>query len=205
MTEHTRPDEPKRPRAPEPPDLLAEILALAEQEGALEGDRLEAFVKGLQERARRLIAERVERAETRRRDLEGENAWRTEAMATLEASVRSLEAENGWQRENAGNLEREASWRREAMVALEAELNWRREEMASLEDGLRALESEARALKDEWEKSSAAHETLLAHHREVLFRLGAQLLEVSSLSPLRIREARRRLRSLAEQVRAGTP
>ncbi len=191
MTEDTRPEEPDRPRPPEPPDLLAEILALAGREGALEGDRLEAFVKGLRERAQRIIAERVERAETRRRDLEVENAWRKEAMATLEAGVRSLEAESGWQRANAGNLERELDWRREAL--------------ASLEDGLRALESEARALKDEWAKSSAAHETLLAHHREVLFRLGAQLLEISSLSPLRTREARRRLRSLAEQVRADTP
>jgi len=126
---------------PEDADPLAAFLKLAQQGGALEGDNLEAFVKGLRERADRVIAERVGRAE---------------------AKIGVLETENQWQR-----------------------------------DTIAALEGEPR-------RASAAHEALLAHHRELMARLAGQLEEIASLSPLRALEVRRRLRALADLLRTDT-
>jgi hypothetical protein len=159
-----------------PPDPLPDLLDLASREGALEGEALAAFLAALRERARLVLAERVERQEA----LEAENAWRRDAVTTLEASLRSLEAE--------------AAWRRESMAALEAELSWRRESMASLEENVRALGQQA-------ERASDAHGTLLAHHREMVERMATELVSIASLSPLRARQARRRLLALAELLR----
>jgi hypothetical protein len=62
-------------------DLLADVLRLAQREGALEGDALEAFLTALRERAEIIVAERLE-----------ENAWRRESMAGLEAELRAVAA-----------------------------------------------------------------------------------------------------------------
>lgn len=155
--------------APADADPLAAFLKLAQQEGALEGENLEAFLTGLRERAGRVIAERLGRAETKLRVLETENQWQREAMATLTASVNSLEGERAWLRESVDSLQSEAIQRGE-----------------------------------ERRKASAAHESLLIHHREVMARLAGQLGEIAALSPLRAQEVRRRLRALADLLRADT-
>src|SRR6185436_865018 len=73
-------------------DLLADVLALARQEGALEGERLEVFVSALRERAALILDERLGALKT-------ETAWRREAMAGLEQRAQSLEKENAWRRD----------------------------------------------------------------------------------------------------------
>lgn len=143
-------------------DLLRDVMKLARQQGALEGEDLEAFVKGLCERADRVIAERLERAETKLRVLRRENEWRKDAMA-------ALEEEKAWLRETIGNLEAEATRRRGAM-----------------------------------DDASAAHDSLLGHHRGLTARLADQLGDIASLPVLRAYEVRRRLRSLADSLRAET-
>jgi hypothetical protein len=62
-------------------DLLADVLRLAQREGALQGDALEAFLTALRERADLIVAQRLE-----------ENAWRRESMAGLEAELRAVAA-----------------------------------------------------------------------------------------------------------------
>jgi hypothetical protein len=62
-------------------DLLEEVVRLAQREGALEGDALEAFLAALRARAERIVAEQLE-----------ENAWRRESMAGLEAELRAVAA-----------------------------------------------------------------------------------------------------------------
>jgi hypothetical protein len=62
-------------------DLLADVLRLAQREGALEGEALEAFLTALRERAELIVAQRLE-----------ENAWRRESMAGLEAELRAVAA-----------------------------------------------------------------------------------------------------------------
>jgi hypothetical protein len=140
---------------PPQPDPLADVLDLARQEGALEGEGMAAFRAALRERADLVLAERLEPLETRRRALEAETAWRRDAMTTLEASVRSL----GEQRDT-----------------LSAELG----------------------------KASDAHGALLAHHRELVERVARELASIAALSPLRARQARRRLRALAELLRVDS-
>jgi septal ring factor EnvC (AmiA/AmiB activator) len=157
-------------------DPLAGFLKLAQQEGALEGENLEAFLAGLRERAEQVIAERLGRVETKLRVLETENRWQRDAMATLNASVNGLESERAWLRETIANLDAEAA-----------------RKQATIED-----------LEEELRKASTAHESLLAHHRELTARFASQLGEIASLSPLRAQEVRRRLRALADLLRADT-
>jgi len=187
------------------PDLLLDVLELARKEKALEGEGLRAFAQALGERARLVLEERVGRLEERVRMLEREAAWRREAMAGLEASVGSLERENAWRREAVAALERENAWRRETNAALEAsgrsleqENAWRRESGA-------VLEARAEGLRAEREQSDQAHARLLAHHREVLERVAAELSAVGSMPLLRARQARRRLLALAALLRPETP
>ncbi len=164
-------------------DPLAELLKLAQQEGALAGEGLDAFVTGLRERADRVIAERLGRTETKLGVLETENQGQRDAVA-------SLEREKAWLRETLGALEGERNWLRETMGALEAEALLRRK---AIEDA-----------GEERRRASTAHETLLTHHRELMDRLAGQLEEIASLSPLRALEVRRRLRALADLLRADT-
>ncbi len=91
-------------------DALLEVLRLARAEGALEGEGLEAFARGLRERADLVIEERVTRAE---------------------AQVRRLEQEVTWRRETNEALERENAWRREANEALERVVAGLRAEFAT--------------------------------------------------------------------------
>ena len=197
--------------APVDADPLAAFLKLARQEGALEGENFEAFVKGFRERADRVVAERLGRAETRLRALETENQGQRD-------SVTSLEGERAWLREILATLEQERDWLREILPTLEQERDWLREtigglegEKARLRESLGTLEADAilrtRAIEDageERQKASAAHEALLAHHRALMSRLAGQLGEIASLSPLRAREVRRRLGVLADLLRADT-
>jgi chromosome segregation ATPase len=150
-------------------DPLRDVLELASREGALQGEGLEAFAEALRERARLVLAERVEPLEDRIRALEG--------------SVRALEAESAWMRESMASLEAEVSWRRESMEA---------------------LEKSVRGLGEELRRAQGAHAALLAHQRELVERVAAELLSVAALSPLRIREARRRLRDLAGLLRVDS-
>jgi hypothetical protein len=76
--------------------------------------------------------------------------------------------------------------------------------LAERAERLRALEAEAERLADELGKASDAHGALLAHHRDLVERVAAELLSVAALSPLRTREARRRLRALAGLLRADS-
>ena len=157
-------------------DPLRDVLELASREGALQGEGLEAFAEALRERARLVLAERVEPLEAR--------------IRALEESVRALEAET--------------AWRRESMASLEAEVSWRRESMEALEESVRGLGRQAEALTAELRRAQDAHGALLAHQRELVERVAAELLSVAALSPLRIREARRRLRDLAGLLRVDS-
>jgi hypothetical protein len=187
-------------------DLLLGVLRLALEEGALQGEGLAAFSRALHERARRLLEEQG-------RALREENAWRREAMAGLEERARALEQENAWRRdsmvsqqESVRALEDESSWRREAMASqqeslrsLEAESSWRREAIAGLEEVVRALQKQVEGLGVEQRKSAEAHDRLRAHHREVLGRVVAELLAVSSLRFPGL-GFRKRLAALAERL-----
>ena len=106
-----------------------------------------------------------------------------ERVSALEERVRALEAET--------------AWRRESMASLEAEVSWRRESMEALEESVRGLGEELR-------RAQGAHAALLTHQRELVERVAAELLSVAALSPLRIREARRRLRDLAGLLRVDS-
>jgi chromosome segregation ATPase len=192
-------------------DLLQDVLELATRESALEGEALEAFVAALQERARLVVEERIERLESQARTLEREGAWRREAMAGLEQSVRSLENENDWQRQamatlegSVRSLEEENAWRREAVTTLETSLRTLEQEKAWRQEAVATLEREVERLRDEGQKAASAHEALLAHHREVLGRVVTEAVEVSSLPLVRLGQARRRLRALAELLRRET-
>jgi chromosome segregation ATPase len=163
--------EPRRPPQAAA-DALSDVVELARQEGALEGEALVAFVAALRERARLVLSERQDRLP----QLEAENAWRKDAMTTLQASLQSLEAEAGW----------------------------RRESMAALETSVRSLGEQAEALRAELRRASEAHDALLAHQRELVERVASELVAVAALSPLRARQARRRLRALAERLRVDS-
>lgn len=164
-------------------ELLKDLVRLAREEGLLEGEGLEAFVGALQERAQRIVEERLG-------SLEAEKTWRREA-------IRGLETENRWRREAMAGIESEIAWRREAMAALEREIAWRRETVAHLEDAFRALEARALELQTGRGEAERAHQALLEHHRKVLGLVVAELQEVASLPLVRGRAARRRLAALA--------
>ena len=63
---------------------------------------------------------------------------------------------------------------------------------------------EQRGLGAELETAKAAHESLLAHHRDVLARVSAELMAIATLPwPRLVRQARRRLTALADTAAAG--
>jgi len=187
------------------PDLLADVLQLARKEGALTGKGLVAFVHALRERAVLVIEERLgplqarvqqleeqvrglERDVAWRREtleqLEQESAWRRDTVATLEESRRALEQEGAWQRETLTRLQQENAWRRETVTQLQADHAQRSALLIS---------------------AVAAHEGLLAHHREVVARVVAELATVAQLPWWRQAAARRRLSALADLLRSELP
>jgi hypothetical protein len=111
---------------------------------------------------------------------------------------------------------REGALQGEALVAFADALRERArlvlaERVKPLEDRVRQLEAEAASLRKEtdWRRESAeqasdAHGALLAHHRELVERVATELVSIASLSPLRARQARRRLRALAALLRADS-
>ena len=147
-------------------ELLMEVLRLAQAEGALEGQGLEAFARALRERADLILAEHVRSLEEQVRSLEGENAWRRETIADLEEHVRSLESENAWRRETIAGQEQQIA-----------------------------------RLQAAWQQAAQAHEQLLAHHRQALASVAAELLAIAALPLHRFRQARRRLATLIETMR----
>jgi chromosome segregation ATPase len=157
-------------------DLLMDVLRLARDEGALDGEGLTAFSRALEERARLILTEQLG-------ELQRENAWRREAMAGLEESVRSLTDETVWRRQAMASLE-------EALRMLEKETAWRRESMTSLQADL--------------QKAAQAHEAILTHHRDVLGRVVAELLAISAVRFPGLRGVRQRLVTLAEVLRRET-
>lgn len=78
------------------------------------------------------------------------------------------------------------------------------ERVARLEERLRTREEEAASLRAQLQRSAAAHDALLAHHRHVVEQVIGELAAVAALSPLRARLSRQRLRALAELLRADT-
>lgn len=181
------------------------VTGLEGARATLEGARatLEAEKAWLRETIATLERERDWLRETHRA-LEGEKAGLRETIGTLGETVGALEGERAWLRETLGGIEAERVWLRETIGALE-------EEKARLRKTISALEAEAilrtRVIEDTGEerrKASAAHESLLTHHRELMAQLAGQLGEIASLSPLRAREVRRRLRVLADLLRADT-
>ncbi len=89
----------------------------------------------------------------------------------------------------------------ERLRTLEAEAAWRRESMASL--GRRETGA-GESLADELRRAQDAHGALLAHHRELVERVAVELDSIAALSPLRARQARRRLRALAGLLRVDS-
>jgi chromosome segregation ATPase len=200
-------------------DLLRDVLELARKEKALEGDALVTFATALRDRARLVLAERIAPLEERiqslevhRRSVDTENAWRREAMEGLEKRVRGLEGENAWARERVRALEAENAWRREAITTLEeraggfeAESAWRRDAMAGLEARVRGLEAELQTLAGDHARATRAHAELMAHHGRVVRQVIAEALAVAALPWIHVRQARRRLASLAELLRPEAP
>ena len=65
---------------------------------------------------------------------------------------------------------------------------------------------EQRGLGAELETAKRAHESLLAHHRDVLLRVSAELMSIAELSwPRLLWQARRRLTALAVLMRKELP
>jgi ABC-type transporter Mla subunit MlaD len=177
--------------------LLMDVLRLARDEGALDGEGLTAFSQALEERARLILTEQLG-------ELQRDNAWRREAMAGLEESVRSLTDENAWRREAMTGLE-------ESVRSLTEETVWRRQAVASLEEALRTLEKETAwrresmaSLQADLQKAAQAHEAILTHHRDVLGRAVAELLAISAVRFPGLRGVRQRLVTLAELLRGET-
>jgi hypothetical protein len=186
-------------------DLLRDVLELARKEKALEGDALVAFATALRERARIVLAERIEPLEARIRMLEdharsvdAENAWRREAMTGLEERARGLEGENTWARAAILTLEERAN-------GLAAEGAWRRQAMAGLEERVRGLEGELATLARDHEQATRAHGELVAHNRSVVRQVIEEALAVAALPWIHVRQARRRLTSLAQLLRPEAP
>ncbi|HXY41665.1 MAG TPA: hypothetical protein VEQ10_18450 [Vicinamibacteria bacterium] len=236
-----------------PSELLTEVLRLARQEGALEGDALRSFAEALAERAELIVEERLSREQTLVRELEWrretlasleqelswrreamaslgqelswyreamasleqELSWRREAMASLEQQATALQRELEWRRGTLSSLEQELSWRRQAMTSLQEENDWRRQAMASLQeendwrrrvmDGLegelRQLHADVQAARDDKDAASSAHDRLLGHHREVLARMRSELVSGVAARFYRWPAVRRRLATLAEELR----
>ena len=176
-------------------DLLHDLLDLARREDLLEGENLEAFVRALRERASLILDERVRTAEV-------DNAWRKEAMDGLQERVRGLEAENTWRRETVAALEDAVQHLGEEKVAQEEALRRLVEDKAAQEEVLQRLVEEKASIEGERQNATHAHDTLLAHHRDVLRQVIREVLAVSSLSVVQTRQARRRLLALAELLRA---
>ncbi len=109
------------------------------------------------------------------------------AALILDERVRTVEEENAWRRESMEGLQ-------ERVRGLEAEAAWARETIAALQDEKVSLEGER-------QKATRAHDELLAHHREVVQQVVREVLDLSSLSLVRARQARRRLRALAALLR----
>ena len=172
-------------------DLLRDVLELARKEKALEGDALVAFATALRDRARLVLAERIQAVDT-------ENAWRREAMDGLEERVRGLEGEKAWAREAIATLEQRAG-------GLAAENAWRREAMTGLEERVRGLEAELQTLAGDHARATRAHAELMAHHGSVVRQVIAEALAVAALPWVHVRQARRRLTSLAELLRPEAP
>ena len=74
--------------------------------------------------------------------------------------------------------------------------------MAALESAARALQAENAALRKEHGSATQAHDTLLAHHREVSRETADRLEAVASLPLHRIRQVRKALARLAELLRS---
>jgi chromosome segregation ATPase len=161
-------------------DLLRDVLELAGKEKSLEGEGLEAFAAALRERAALVVAERLARLEA--------------AVLASETQVRTLEGELTWRREVAKGLE-------ESVHSLQTENAWLRETVAGLQESVRALEAENGSLREGATLATSAHEQLLAHHRDVVRQVVTEVLAVSSLSVLRVHQARQRLVALAELLR----
>jgi uncharacterized protein (DUF3084 family) len=172
-------------------DLLRDVLELARKEKALEGDALVAFATALRDRARLVLAERIQSVDT-------ENAWRREAMDGLEERVRGLEGEKAWAREAIATLEQRAG-------GLAAENAWRRDAMTGLEERVRGLEAELQTLAGDHARATRAHAELMAHHGDVVRQVIAEALAVAALPWVQVRQTRRRLRSLAELLRPEAP
>ena len=105
----------------------------------------------------------------------------------LEQAVRGLESETSWQKETIGGLQG-------SLRVLQDENAWRRETVAN-------LETQVTGLREAGQAAARAHEDLLSHHRELVRRLSAELLEVAALSIFRLRQGRRRLVALAGLLR----
>jgi hypothetical protein len=157
-------------------DSLLEVLRLARAEGALEGEGLLAFARGLRERAELVIQARLGRAEEQVRRLEEEDAWRRETIAGHEETIRQLEQEN----------------------------TWRRETIAGHEETIRQLEQENAWRRESGDGASQAHDKLLAHHRDVLGRVARELAAVAALPLYSLPSARRRLAALAAAISGET-
>jgi phage shock protein A len=87
-------------------DALDRLLELARAEGAWSAEGFAAFARGLRERARLVLDERV--------------AWLEEHTRALEAALATLEREVAWRQETMAGLERELAALKDEAQALKA-------------------------------------------------------------------------------------
>jgi chromosome segregation ATPase len=138
-------------------DSLDRILNIAFAEGSLQPDRLHAFATTLRERARLILAERLEaldiRIATLTREtewqagiiagLEHEQAWRTESMKDMETTVNALRRETRHLTETLDHLKKENAWRADSMNGLEEMVASLQRENSWLTETIAALEKQA--------------------------------------------------------------
>lgn len=121
-------------------------------------------------------------------------ALRQRARLVLDERVRVLEERNAI-------LGRENAWREETVRNLQEENRWRQGAMEMLEAQAASLEREIQAVREEWQKAAAAHDRLLAHHRQLVARFAGALGALPGELPWGFRRVKKRLAELAAALR----
>jgi hypothetical protein len=158
-------------------DLLDALLREAQREQALTPEELTAFGAALRARAERILAERVRPIEERAAAFEKESAWRAETIAGLEAAQAAAEKE---------------------IAHLRGEIARRDEEIAR-ERVHHAAELDRRSGLEQ--AASRAHDQLLAHHRDLLGRVAAELERLGARLPWGYRHVRAQLAAWVSVLR----
>jgi chromosome segregation ATPase len=131
-----------------------------------------------------------------------EGAGSAEGLAAFAGGLRErarlvLEERVGPLQDRIGELERETAWRRASMAGLEAEKAGLQADLTALQAELAGIKREMHALREAWDTTTASHEKLLAHHRDVIARAVERFGAAAELPPWRFATCRSLLRESA--------